>query len=262
MSADPDPSVLPDVAAMFSLAGRTAIVTGGSRGIGRSIARGFAAAGADVVVSSRKADACEQTAAEIRSAGGSAMAAPAHMGRLDDITALVDATVAEFGSIDIIVNNAANPLMLGVDQVTPEAWSAALDTNLRGPVFLVQAALAHMTERGGSVINVLSNAAFMYTAHHLLYPVAKAGLAAATRSMAATVVDRGVRVNALVPGTIDTDMVRAMPEEFQRSSAAASLMRRAAHPDELIGMALLLASDAGSFMTGHTYFVDGGQSYH
>jgi len=254
-------TALPDIAAMFSMAGRTAIVTGGSRGIGRSIARGFAAAGANVVICSRKAEACEATAAEIRAAGGSATSVPAHLGRLDDISNLVSASVEAYGAIDVVVNNAANPLMLGVDEVTPEAWSSALDTNLRGPVFLVQAALPHMEAGRGAVINVLSNAAFLYTAHHLLYPVAKAGLAAATRSMAATLADRGIRVNALVPGTVDTDMVRAMPEAFQESSAQASLLERAAHPDELIGMALLLASDAGSFMTGHTYFVDGGQSY-
>lgn len=246
---------------MFSLAGRTAIVTGGSRGIGRSIAIGYAAAGANVVIASRKAEPCEAVAAEIRAAGGSAVAVPAHVGRLDDVDALATGAVDAFGGIDIVVNNAANPLMLGIGNITPEAWTSALDANLRGPVFLVQACLPWLAEGGGSVINVLSNAAFMHTPHHLLYPVAKAGLAAATRSMAATLADKGIRVNSLVPGTIDTDMVRAMPEEFQRSSAQASLLKRAAHPDELIGTALLLASDAGSFITGHVHFVDGGQSY-
>lgn len=246
---------------LFHLDAKTAIVTGGSRGIGLSVAQGFAAAGASVVVSSRKAEACAAAVADIAAAGGTGLAVPANMGRLDDVARLVDSTVESFGGVDIIVNNAANPLMQGIGGITEEAWDKAMATNLKGPVFLVQEALPYLVEGGGSVINVLSNAAFMHTAHHLLYPVAKAGLGAATRSMAATLADRGVRVNNIVPGTVDTAMVRAMPEAFQESAAKASLLGRAAHPDELVGMALLLASDAGSFMTGHTYFVDGGQSY-
>lgn len=251
-----------DIAAGFDLTGQVAIVTGGSRGIGRSIALGYAAQGAAVVVSSRKADACDAVAAEIEAAGGTAAAVPTHVGRLDDIDALVAATVERFGRIDIIVNNAANPIMQGTGSITPEAWSKALDTNLRGPVFLVQAAAPHLEQDGGgSVINMLSNAAYMYTRGHVLYPIAKAGLEAATRALAADLAPKGIRVNAMVPGTVDTDMVRAMPPEFQESSARMSLLARAAHPDELVAMALLLASPAGSFMTGHTYFVDGGQSY-
>lgn len=247
---------------LFDLTGRTAIVTGGSRGIGQSIGQGLAAAGAQVVISSRKPDACQAAADEINAAGGRALAVAAHMARLADIDALVAATVAEFGAVDIIVNNAANPMMVGLGDLTEEAWDKAMHTNLRGPVFLVQAALDHLVAGGrGSVINVLSNAAFMHSANRMLYPVAKAGLAAATRSMAATLARKGVRANSLVPGTVDTAMVRAMPESFQESAAKASLLGRAAHPDELVGMALLLASDAGSFMTGHVYHVDGGQSY-
>lgn len=245
---------------MFDLTDRVAIVTGGSRGIGRSIALGYAAAGATVVVSSRKEDACEAVAGEIRAAGGTALAVPAHMGRLEDVARLADETAKRAGGIDIIVNNAANPLMLGVGQISPDAWQKALDTNLRGPVFLVQEALPQLEASGrASVINVLSNAAFMFTAHHLLYPIAKAGLAAATRSMAATLADKQIRVNALVPGSVDTDMLRAMPAEFQENAAKGSLLGRAAHPDELVGMALLLASDAGSFITGQVHSVDGGQ---
>ncbi|MBE51782.1 MAG: oxidoreductase [Acidimicrobiaceae bacterium] len=247
---------------LLDLNGKTAIVTGGSRGIGKSIAKTFSQHGAKVIITSRKIDSCKLVTKEITDNGGIAHPVAAHMGDLADIEMLVDTTVEVFGGIDIIVNNAANPLMKGVGEITPEAWEKALNTNLRGPVFLVQSALQYLEKSdGASIINILSNAAYMYAAHHLLYPVAKAGLEAATRSMAAQLSTTGIRVNALVPGTVDTDMVRAMPEEFQKASAKASLLGRAASPDEISMMALLLASEGGSFMTGHTYFVDGGQSY-
>ena len=246
----------------MDLTGKVAIVTGGSRGIGKEISKCFAENGAKVIVTSRKLDNCEKIAKEIIELGGSAHAVAAHMGDLSDIENLVKETISAFGSIDIIVNNAANPLMKGIGNITEEAWSKALNTNLRGPVFLVQEALPYLEKSSeSSVINILSNAAYMYAPHHLLYPVAKAGLEAATRSMAAQLASKGIRVNALVPGTVDTDMVRAMPESFQKTSAKASLLQRAAEPEEITAMALLLASPAGSFMTGHTYFVDGGQSY-
>lgn len=250
-----------ELAASLDLAGRVAIVTGASRGIGRAIATGFAAQGASVVVASRRHDGCADTVSEIESTGGTAHAVASHLGRLDDIEALVTATVERFGGIDVVVNNAANPLRQRIGEITPEAWQKALDTNLRGPVFLVQAALPHLERGGGSVINVVSNAAYLYARGHLLYAAAKAGLDAATRSMAADLADRGIRVNALVPGTVDTTMVRSLPPEARDASARASLLGRAADADELVAMAVLLASDAGGFMTGHSYFVDGGQSY-
>tara|TARA_B100001250_G_scaffold363698_1_gene343208 strand:+ start:135 stop:902 length:768 start_codon:yes stop_codon:yes gene_type:complete len=247
---------------LMDLTDKVAIVTGSSRGIGKAIAKCFAENGAKVIVTSRKIDTCRNTTSEINDLGGEAHPIAAHMGNLSDIKNLVTETVSTFGAIDIIVNNAANPLMKGIGDITEEAWSKALNTNLRGPVFLVQEALPYLEKgMGSSVINILSNAAYMYAPHHLLYPVAKAGLEAATRSMAAQLAEKNIRVNALVPGTVDTDMVRAMPEAFQKSSAKASLLQRAAEPEEITAMALLLASTAGSFMTGHTYFVDGGQSY-
>jgi NAD(P)-dependent dehydrogenase (short-subunit alcohol dehydrogenase family) len=252
-----------EIQRLFDLSGRVAVVTGGSRGIGRSIAHGYAAAGATVVISSRKADACESMVAEVEAAGGSALAVPGHMGDLADIARLVATTVDHLGRIDIVVNNAANALALPIGQLTPDAWSKSLDTNLRGPVFLVQEALPHLEASGrGAVINVLSGAAYLFADFQLMYAAGKAGLGAATRSLAAQLAQRGVRVNALVPGTIDTDMVRNTGPEAAARMAKASLLGRAAHPDELIGMALLLAGDAGSFITGQTFFVDGGQTPH
>jgi NAD(P)-dependent dehydrogenase (short-subunit alcohol dehydrogenase family) len=182
-----------------------------------------------------------------------------HLPLLQIWRASATSTAAEYGAIDIIVNNAANPYRSGVGELTLEAWDRSFNINLRGPVFLVQAALPQLRASShASVINMLSGGAFGAAPSHLLYCVSKAGLAAATRSMAEDLASDGVRVNSLVPGLTNTEMVRAMPEEFHKLTAAASLLRRAAEPSELIGLALLLASDAGGYMTGQTYFCDGG----
>lgn len=244
---------------LFDLSGRVAIVTGGTRGIGRSIAEGFAAAGADVVVASRKADACAETQAALEARGGRALGAPTHLGEPDDLRALVDATVERFGGVDIVVNNAATALAQMIEDITPEAWQKVFDVNLRGPVLLVQAALPHLrASEHASVVNVVSVGAFLFSTYTSMYAAAKAGLLQYTRSMATEFAPDGIRVNALAPGTVDTDMVRANPPEAQERMAQAALLRRAADPDELVGPALLLASDAGSFITGQCLVVDGG----
>ena len=244
---------------LFDLSGRVAIVTGGTRGIGRAIAEGFAAAGADVVVASRKADACAETQAALEAMGGRALGVPTHLGEPDDLRALVDATVDRFGGVDIVVNNAATALAQMIEDITPDAWQKVFDVNLRGPVLLTQAALPHLrASEHGAVINVVSVGAFLFSTYTSMYASAKAGLLQYTRSMAAEFAPDGIRVNALAPGTVDTDMVRANPPEAQERMANAALLRRAAHPDELVGPALLLASDAGSFVTGQCLVVDGG----
>ncbi|HMQ26103.1 MAG TPA: glucose 1-dehydrogenase [Acidimicrobiales bacterium] len=244
---------------LFDLSGRVALVTGGTRGIGRSIAEGFAAAGADVVVASRKADACAETQAALEAMGGNALGLPTHLGEPGDLRALVDATVDRFGGVDIVVNNAATALAQMIEDITPDAWQKVFDVNLRGPVLLVQAALPHLrASEHASVINVVSVGAFLFSTYTSMYASAKAGLLQYTRSMAAEFAPDGIRVNALAPGTVDTDMVRANPPEAQERMAQAALLRRAAHPDELVGPALLLASDAGSFVTGQCLVVDGG----
>ncbi len=248
---------------LFDLTGRVAVVTGGTRGIGQSIATGLSAAGASVVVASRKADACAETEAALRAAGGEALGVPTHLGDLDALAALVDRTVERFGGIDIVVNNAATALAQSIGDITPEAWQKVYDVNLRGPVFLVQAALPHLkASEHAAVLNVISVGAFLYSAHTSMYAGAKAALMSYTRSMAAELAPFGIRANALAPGTVDTDMVRANDPETQERMAQANLLRRAAHPDELIGPALLLVSDAGSFVTGQALLVDGGLAPH
>lgn len=244
---------------LHDLSGRVAIVTGGTRGIGRSIAEGFVAAGATVVVGSRKADACAETEAHLRRMGGDALGVPTHMGSLEDVEQLVARTVDAYGRIDIVVNNAANALTQPLGQFTPDAWAKSFDTNLRGPVFLVQHALPHLEASGkGAVLNVISAGAFLFSANVAMYSAAKAGMMAFTRAMAADFAPRGIRVNALAPGTVDTDMVRNNPPEVQASMAKAGHLKRAAHPDEMVGPALLLCSDAGSFITGQVVLADGG----
>jgi NAD(P)-dependent dehydrogenase (short-subunit alcohol dehydrogenase family) len=248
---------------LFDMTDRVVIVTGGTRGIGRSLAEGFACAGAKVAVASRKADACEETAAHLRSLGADAIGVPTHMGELDSLTELVNRTVTTYGAIDVLVNNAATALAQPVGEYTPEAWEKSLDVNLRGPVFLAQAALGHLKQSPhATIVNIISGAAFMFSSYVSMYAAGKAALLAYTRAAAAELAPFGIRVNALAPGTVDTDMVRANPEEMQQVMSQIMLMERMAHPDELVGPALLLASDAGSFITGQVLLVDGGMVPH
>ena len=244
---------------LFRLDGRVAIVTGGSRGLGRAIALAYALAGAKVVIASRKSDACADVAAAIEAQGGEALAVPTHLGELAALDALVEATVERFGAIDVVVNNAANALAQPFGAMTADAFDKSIAVNLRGPVFLIQAALPHLAKsEHASVINVSSAGAFLFSAGLHMYAAGKAGLLAYTRALAADLGARGIRVNAIAPGTFDTDMVRNNPPEVQAGMARASILGRAARPDEIVGLALYLASDASSFVTGATMGIDGG----
>ena len=248
---------------LFDMSGRVVIVTGGTRGIGRALAEGYVSAGARVVVASRKADACKETEQHLRSLGGDALGVPTHLGELDALDELVGRTLDQFGGIDVVVNNAATALAQPVGRYTPEAWQKSLDVNLRGPVFLTQAALPHLkVSEHAAVLNVVSGAAFMYSATVSLYATTKAALLAQTRSAAAELAQFGIRVNALAPGTVDTDMVRANPPTAQKVMSEMMLLKRMAEPDEMVGPALLLTSDAGSFVTGQVLLADGGMVPH
>lgn len=246
-------------AELFDMTERVVIVTGGTRGIGRALAEGYAAAGAKVVVASRKPEACAETQAYLEAMGAQALGVPTHMGDLDDVTALVARTVERFGAIDVVVNNAANALTEPVGAYTPAGWQKSFDVNLRGPLFLIQAALPYLeSSEHAAVLNVISAGAFLFSANMSLYSAAKAALMSFTRSLAADFAPRGIRINALAPGTVDTDMIRNNPPEAQEAMARAGLLRRAADPDEMVGPALLLTSDAGSFITGQVLHADGG----
>ena len=247
----------------FDMTGRVAIVTGGSRGIGRAVAGGLAAMGAKVVIASRKADACERAAADVTAAGGVALAVATHVGDLAQLEALVTATVDAFGGVDVVVNNAANALALPIGSITPEAWQKSLDANLRAPVFLVQHALPHLrASEHPAVINVISAGAFTHGTYMSMYVAAKSAMLQMTRTMAAEFAGDGIRVNALAPGTVDTDMVRNNPEEVQQAMYSTQLIKRLADPAEMVPPALFLASEASSFMTGQVLVVDGGMTVH
>ena len=238
---------------------RTVIVTGGTRGIGLALAEGFVLAGARAVVASRKPDACEQAAAHLRDLGGQAIGVPTHLGQVDDLGALVQRTVDEFGGIDVLVNNAANPLNQPLGAITVEALTKSYEVNLRGPVVLVQEALPHLkASQHAAVLNMVSIGAFIFSPMLSIYSSAKAAMVSFTRSMAAEFVQFGIRVNALAPGPVDTYMMQQNPQEMVDAMVGGTLMRRLATPDEMVGAALLLTSDAGSYMTGQVVIVDGG----
>jgi NAD(P)-dependent dehydrogenase (short-subunit alcohol dehydrogenase family) len=242
---------------LFDMTGRSVIVTGGTRGIGLALAEGFVLAGANVAVASRKPDACEQAAEHLRGLGGAAIGVPTHSGNVDDLGALVQRTVDEFGGIDVVVNNAANALAQPFGEMTPEAWAKSYEVNLRGPVFLVQHALPYLKKSApAAVLNMVSVGAFNFAPALSIYASGKAALMSVTRSMAAEFAPLGIRVNA--PGPVDTDMMRNNAQEAIDYMVGGTLMKRLASPDEMVGAALLLASDAGSYITGQVVIADGG----
>ena len=251
-----------DLSNLFDLTGRVAIVTGGSRGLGRAMALGLAKAGASVVVASRKKEACDAVVAEINALGTPArgLAVAVRMQEPDDVKMLVDAAVSEFGRLEIVINNAGTVLERTLDTLDPTAFAGAFATNLLGPLLLIQAARPHLAKSGnGAVVNISSIAAFAGSRGRYLYPPAKVALAQTTKSLALDLAPEKIRVNAISPGTFRTDMVeKAFDDATLRRIASTVAAGRIADPNEIVGPALLLVSDAGSFITGEVLTVDGG----
>jgi len=249
-----------DITTLVDLSGRVAVVTGGSRGLGRAMAIGFAKAGAIVVVASRKIDSCQSVVDEIEAGGGRGLAVALRMQDPADGRALVDATVAHFGRLDVIVNNAATVLDRTLESLDPEAFAGAFNTNLLGPLLLIQSAAPHLAAGGvGSIINISSVAAVRSTPTRYLYPPVKAALLQATRSLAVHLAPQRIRVNAIMPGTFRTDMVeKAYDADQMAATARMTPLGRIAEPEEMVGPALFLASDMASFVTGIVLTVDGG----
>jgi NAD(P)-dependent dehydrogenase (short-subunit alcohol dehydrogenase family) len=242
----------------LSLEGKVAIVTGGSRGIGRAIVGAFADAGADVVISSRKLDACETAAEEVRtSTGRRAWAVACHVGRWGDCDRLMATTLEQCGRVDVLVNNAGmSPLYEDLGSVTEDLYDKVLAVNLKGPFRLGALAGTHMAAHGGgSIINVGTVGSLVASPRELPYACAKAGLNALTVGLADAFAPN-VRVNAILPGAFDTDVTKAWTDEMR--SGASIPMRRLGRPEEVGPLAVYLASDAASYTTGAIIRVDGG----
>jgi NAD(P)-dependent dehydrogenase (short-subunit alcohol dehydrogenase family) len=239
--------------------GKIVVVTGASKGLGRAMALGFAEAGADIVVASRNIDACEIVASEIRAMGRSALPLRCHVGDWDQCGALIDASIAEFGRIDVLVNNAGiAPVPPSLREVTSELFDKTIAVNLKGPLRLTALAAEHMPE-GGTVINISSTAALHAMPFTVVYAAAKAGLNALTKAAAVEYGPRGIRVNAIVCGTFHTDSFHhGTPPEMQERMAANVALRRIASADEIVGTALFLASEASSYLSGELVVLDGG----
>jgi NAD(P)-dependent dehydrogenase (short-subunit alcohol dehydrogenase family) len=246
----------------FDLAGRVAVVTGSSRGIGRAIAEQMAAFGARVVVSSRKAEACEPVAAGIRERGGEAAVIPCNISRKDEVEALVAGTLERFGRIDALVCNAAvNPAYGPLAELTDEAFDKIMGANVKSNLWLCNRVIPGMAERGGgSVVIVSSIAGIRGTEMIGGYGISKAADFALARNLAVEWGRRNVRVNCIAPGLVRTDFARALWEDPTALEARnrGTPLRRIGEPHEIAPLAVYLASDASSFMTGQTLVIDGG----
>ncbi len=248
---------------LFDLTGKTAIVTGGGRGLGKAIALGLAGAGADVVVASRKVENCEAAAKEIEALGRRALAVGCHVGRPEQIDALVEAAYGAFNRIDVVVNNAAMSPGTLLHESSAELFGKTYATNTLGPMLLASRCAERMREQGGgAIVNIVTTGAFRPGAGLGLYCSSKAALHALTIVMAKEWATWGVRVNEIAPGPFLTDMMApgvANPE-FTKRMYDSMLIKRIADPSEIVGAALYLASDASAFATGTTVTVDGGIS--
>jgi short-subunit dehydrogenase len=246
------------------LEGKIAIVTGGSRGIGLAIARGFVDAGARVVIAARKADGVNAAAAELEAARpGSALAVVAHTGKEEDCKRLVASAVARFGKVDILVNNAAtNPHFGPTLDIDMGAWDKTFEVNLKGYFWMMREVALHLRGRGapGSLINLASVAGLRSTPLQGVYAATKAAVISLTKTLAYELGASGIRVNAIAPGFVDTRLAAAImqSEELVAKINDRTGLHRHAQPEEMAGAAVYLASDASSYMTGHTMVVDGG----
>ena len=246
----------------FDLSERVAVITGGTRGLGLAIARGFAQAGAEVVVVSRKADACDEVAAALRATGGRASAHACHVGHWEELDGLVEDVYRDFGRVDVLVNNAGvSPVYERLTDVTEELFDKVVAVNLKGPFRLAALIGERMVEAGGgSIINVSSTGAVRPTRDIVPYAAAKAGVNAMTVGLAHAF-GPSVRVNAIMPGPFLTTISQAWDMDVFAERARTFPARRAGEAEEIVGAALYLASDASSYTTGTVLTVDGGAQW-
>jgi NAD(P)-dependent dehydrogenase (short-subunit alcohol dehydrogenase family) len=247
---------------LFDLTGKIAIVTGSTRGIGRAIATRFAQRGAQVVISSRDAAACEAVAQELREAGGQAIAIAANVGKKEQLENLVAQTVERWGGLDVLVCNAAvNPYYGPLSGITDDAYDRIMNSNVRSALWLSNLSFPHMAERGGGAAIFLSSIAGISGTNVIgAYAVSKTALIGLARSLAVEWGPRNVRVNCLAPGIVKTDFARALWDNPAIADPAVerTALRRLAESDDVAGPAVFLASRAGAFVTGQTIVIDGG----
>jgi dehydrogenase/reductase SDR family member 4 len=247
---------------LSSLEGQVAIVTGASKGIGEAIARLFAAQGAKVVVSSRSQESVDEVAKSIQADGGQAIGVAAHVGDLDALKNLVKQTVAAFGKVDILVNNAAtNPVFGPLEETDESAFDKIMQINVKSPYELAKLVLPHMkAQKKGSIINISSVESFLASEGLGLYSVSKAALNMLTKSMAKEWGKHGVRTNAICPGLIKTKFSEALwsNEYLLKHYTHQTPLGRMGQSEEIAQMALFLASDASSYSTGGLFLADGG----
>ncbi len=245
----------------FDLSGKTAIVTGASKGIGLSIARALGEQGANVIISSRKAEACQQVAEDLKKEGIQARGIACHMGDLAQIQPLVDQTVEAYGSIDILVNNAAtNPIFGSVEDADENAFDKIMAVNVKGPWALCKAAYPHLKEVKGSVINISSIEGITPGFGLGLYSVSKSALIALTKVMAREWGKDDIRANVICPGLVETKFSEALTSNKQilEHVQAKQALQMLAQPEDMAGLAMYLASEASAFITGGVYTADGG----
>lgn len=240
---------------LFDLTGKIALVTGGSRGLGFEMVKAFAENGADVIIASRKLDACEAAAEDVRKLGRKAFAFAAHCGRWEDIDALIEAAYGHFGRVDILVNNAGSGPRMASHEVTENLFDSVLNLNFKGPFRLASQVAKRMADGdGGSIINISSSGSLVPLPHVVPYGSAKAAINAMSLSLAHEYAPK-VRVNTICPGPFLTDIAKAWPEQMRQS--ADNALNRPGYPEEIVTAALYLASPASSFTTGSLLRVDG-----
>lgn len=246
---------------MRELTGRTALVTGGSRGLGRACCKLLAEAGANVAVNfQNNADAAAETVALVNAAGATGLAVQADVAEQHDVEEMVTAVTEQLGPIDLLVNNAGVFDFVSHDETTPEIWQRTLDVNLTGAYFTTWAVKESMLERGfGRIVNVTSIGGLRARPMSIAYTVSKAGMIALTKSIAEAVAANNIRVNAVAPGLMETDMTEINPPEQQKKLIEATPMQRIGRPEEVGEVVLFLLSERSSFMTGQTVVASGGR---
>jgi NAD(P)-dependent dehydrogenase (short-subunit alcohol dehydrogenase family) len=245
-----------------ALSGKVAIVTGSTRGIGRATAWAFAEAGARVTISSRKPEACEAARQAMVAAGHDVIAVPAHVGKAEDITRLVDATVAAFGRLDVVVCNAAvNPVFARLQDITEDTWAKVMETNLTSVWRMAKAACPIMAARGGGAMVLLSSTASLFgTITEGPYAVSKAAENHLAKQLAVQWGPDNIRVNVIAPGVTRTDMIRNHDPAIIARTLERTPLRRMGEPEDIAAIALFFASDAARHLTGQLLIADGGGS--